>query len=242
MQRLIPAAGVLLITTITLALCAAQAAPERSGAGNPEAQSTNPVNAPVAKPESDFGFERYPRYQLRADDVLDISFEFTPEFNQTVTVQPDGYVTLRGLGDVHVAGLTVPKLTQTIRAAYARILADPAVAVVLKDFEKPYFVVNGQVGRPGKYDLRGDTTLTEAIAMAGGFNTSAKHSQVVLFRPASQGWYEAKLINVKKMLKTRNLTEQIYLKPGDMLFVPQSALSKIRQFVPNPGIGLGTTF
>jgi polysaccharide export outer membrane protein len=186
--------------------------------------------------------QRYPRYVLGANDVLDITFEFTPEFNQTVTVQPDGYITLRGAGDLHVAGRPVPEVTEAIRSAYGKVLQDPAIAVVLKDFEKPYVVVGGQVARPGKYDLRGDMTITQAIAVAGGFNTSAKHSQVVLYRRVSENLYEAKLVNVKKIMKSRDLTEDTHLKPGDTLFVPQNAFSKIRQFVPNPGVGVGATF
>jgi polysaccharide biosynthesis/export protein len=240
MRHLKLATEVLLTITVTFTLCAAQASP--NSAAKPFVPSASSERSPADNSASPQLSERYPRYELRADDVLDISFEFSPEFNQTVTVQPDGYVTLRGVGDVHVAGLTVPKLTETLRSAYLRILADPVIAVVLKDFEKPYFIVNGQVEKPGKYDLRGDTTLTQAIAMAGGFNNAAKHSQVVLFRPASTGMYEAKLINVKKMLNGRDLTEDIHLKPGDMLWVPQNALSKVRQFVPNPGVGFGATF
>jgi polysaccharide biosynthesis/export protein len=240
MRHLRLATELSLIMTVTLTLSAAQASPKASG--NASAPSASSAGSPAGSSGSLMKSERYPRYELRADDVLDISFEFSPEFNQTVTVQPDGYITLRGVGDVHVAGLTVPKLTETLRSAYESILTDPVIAVVLKDFEKPYIVINGQVERPGKYELRGDTTLTQAIAMAGGFNSSAKHSQVVLFRPASPGLYEARLINVKKMLNSRNLIEDIHLKPGDMLFVPQNTLSKVRQFVPSPGVGVGTTF
>ena len=92
------------------------------------------------KADPQFGSQRYPRYELRAEDVLDISFEFTPEFNQTATVQPDGYITLRGVGDVHVGRVTVPEVTEAIRTAYGKILKDPAIAVVLKEFEKPYFI------------------------------------------------------------------------------------------------------
>src|ERR1035437_6032164 len=44
---------------------------------------------------------RNPRYQLCKGDIFDLDFPITPEFNQTVTVQPDGYVSLRGLGDLH---------------------------------------------------------------------------------------------------------------------------------------------
>jgi polysaccharide biosynthesis/export protein len=186
--------------------------------------------------------ERYPRYELRPGDVLEISFEFTPEFNQVAPVQSDGYITLRGIGDIHVAGNTVPEVQTAVRLAYAKVLQDPAIAVVLKEFEKPYVIIGGQVGHPGKYELRGDMTITQAIAVAGGFNSAAKHSQVVLYRRVSSDLYEAKLVNVKQILKNRDLKEDIYLKPGDTLFVPQNTLSKVRQFVPIPGIGLGATF
>src|SRR5450759_4813541 len=226
---------------ITVVFCTAQASPQRTVPGNASARTASPAEPSKDKAAPQFG-QRYPLYALRTNDVLDISFEFTPEFNQTVTVQPDGYISLRGVGDVHVAGRTVPEINETIRTAYDKILQNPSIAIVLKDFEKPYVVVDGQVGRPGKYELRGDMTVTEAIEIAGGFNNSAKHSQVVLFRRVSPDLYEARLINVKKMLKSHDLSEDAHLKPGDILFVPQNSLSKIKPFMPNPGIGIGSTF
>ena len=191
---------------------------------------------------TDKGFEpRHPRYKLQAGDVFDISFELNPEFSQIVTVQPDGYITLRGVGDIQVKGQTVPELTSTLRRAYSGILNKPLISVVLKDFEKPYFIADGQVGRPGKYDLRGDTTLTQAVAMAGGFTESAKHSQVLLFRKASEGWYSAKIFDVKKMEKVGNLREDPQLRPGDMLFVPKNRFSKVKPFLPTSGMGAFVT-
>jgi protein involved in polysaccharide export with SLBB domain len=181
--------------------------------------------------------DRYPRYKIEAGDQFDVTFDLSPEFNQTVTVQPDGYVTMRGVGDLHVQGQTVPELTQTLRTVYGKILNAPIIAVVLKDFEKPYFIADGQVGKPGKYELRGDMTLTEAIAMAGGFQDSAKHSQVLLFRKFNDQWTEAKMFNVKKMEKDGNLKEDPFLHPGDMLFVPKNAFSKLKPFIPNGSVG-----
>jgi polysaccharide export outer membrane protein len=180
---------------------------------------------------------RNPRYQLRKGDTFDLDFELSPEFNQTVAVQPDGYVTLKGVGSIFVEGQTVPELTETVKAAYAKTLHDPVIAIALKDFEKPYFIASGQVAKPGKYDLRSDLTVTEAVAIAGGFNDKAKHSQVVLFRPVPGGGYEAKLLNVKKLLASRNLSEDVHLQPGDMVYVPQSAMSKIRPFLPTSSMG-----
>ena len=130
---------------------------------------------------------------------MELNFPLSPEFNQTPTVQPDGYISLLGAGDLHVEGLTVPELRESLRGVYANILRDPVITVVLKDFEKPYFVASGEVVRPGKYDLRGYTTATQAVAMAGGFSDSAKHSEVLLFRRVSNDWEEVKKVNLKKM-------------------------------------------
>src|SRR5437868_7829356 len=182
--------------------------------------------------------QRNPRYQLRPADVVELQFEFSPEFNQMVSVQPDGYISLRGIGDLHVAGETVPELTATLQRQYGTFLHNPVISVVLKEFEKPYFIANGMVGHPGKYDLRGDTTVVEAIAMAGGFTEASKHSQVVLYRRVSQEWLEAKLLDVKSMLNNKNLREDIHLQPGDMIYVPQNRISKIRRYVPSTGLSV----
>jgi len=216
----------------------------------PPAAAKNTVadakSAPDAKSSSDapiapFG-TRYPRYKIGSGDSFDVSFELSPEFNQTVTVQPDGFVTLRGVGDVNVAGQTVPELGQTLKTAYGKILNDPQIVIMLKDFEKPYFIADGQVGHPGKYDLRGDVTVTEAVAVAGGFTDAAKHSQVLLFRRISDEWTDAKVINVKKMLKDGNLHEDMHLHPGDMIVVPKNTLSKIQKYIPNTSVGAYTQF
>jgi polysaccharide export outer membrane protein len=182
--------------------------------------------------------ERYPRYKLRPGDVFDVQFEFTPEFNQTVTVQPDGYVALRDAGDVYATGVSVPELTEKIRAAYGKVLSNPRISILLKDFERPYFVADGQVGHPGKYDLRGDTTVIQAVAIAGGFTNSAKHSQVVLYRRVNDDWVEAKLLNIKEMENSHNLSEDLHLRPGDMVFVPKNKISKIQQFLPSYGVNM----
>jgi polysaccharide export outer membrane protein len=197
------------------------------------------VSDPKPASGSDAQFQnRSPRYKIAPGDSFDVNFELSPEFNQTgIAVQPDGYATLRNIGDIKVQGKTVPELTEILRAAYGKILHDPPISVILKDFERPYFVADGEVGRPGKYDLRGDTTLTQAVAMAGGFTDSAKHSQVLLFRRVNDQWLEAKIFNLKKMEKSGSLKEDPQLHPGDMVFVPKNAFSKIARFIPSSSLG-----
>ena len=230
MKYLLIALARLVVTVAISAAAQSAQVPATTGASS----SSNVVASTDTTPGL---HERNPRYQLRKGDTFDLDFELSPEFNQTVAVQPDGYVTLKGVGSIFVEGQTVPELTETIKTAYAKILHDPVITVALKDFEKPYFIAAGQVAKPGKYDLRSDLTVTEAVAIAGGFNDKAKHSQVVLFRPAPGGGYEAKLLNVKKLLASRNLSEDVQLQPGDMLYVPQNAFSKIRPFFPTSSMG-----
>jgi polysaccharide export outer membrane protein len=214
-----------------------------TGFGQSQPQGSTPPAVNRTAPAASSGkhpefHERDSRYRIEPGDTFDINFDLSPEFNQlAVAVEPDGFVTLHGIPDIKVQGKTVPELTEALRTAYSTILNNPQISVVLKDFQKPYFIADGQVARPGKYDLRGDTTLTEAIAMAGGFTEYAKHSQVVLFRKVDETWTSAELIDVKKMESEHNLKEDPFLHPGDMLFVPKNKLSKIKPFLPTASMG-----
>ena len=163
---------------------------------------------------------------------MDVNFTFSPDFNQTLTVLPDGFVALKGAGTLLAEGLTVPEMQSAIAKAYRGFLHEPEVTVILKEFDKPYFLASGEVARPGKYELRGDLTVNEAVAIAGGFTQQARHSQVVVFRRISAYVAESHVVDLKKMLNSRDLHEDMHLEPGDFIYVPQSRISKIRKFVP----------
>ena len=226
--RSIVLAGIAIVLGMTAAAQKVDAGSAPSD-GSSSVTPTPPASTPGLQ-------QRNPRYKLRKGDTFDVDFAMTPEFNQVIAVQPDGYITLKAIGSMYVEGQTVPELTQTLTNAYTKILHDPVIAVSLKDFEKPYFIASGQVARPGKYDLRGDLTVTEAVALAGGFDEKSNHSQVVLFHPVPTGGFEAKVINVKKLMASKDMSEDIRLQPGDMLFVPQNSLSKIKPFLPSSSV------
>jgi polysaccharide export outer membrane protein len=179
---------------------------------------------------------RNPRYQVMRDDVLSVSFPVAPELNQKIVVQPDGYVTLESLGSIYIQGMTVPEIVDTLKKAYSKILHDPIIDVALIDFQKPYFMVSGQVGKPGQYDLRHDTTVSEAIAVAGGFLPTAK-TQVFVYHRISSGWLEVKKLSLKDLLNGKNVNEDIQMQPGDMVFVPEKFITNFKKYVPyNAGL------
>src|SRR5215470_10732310 len=175
--------------------------------------------------------ERNPRYRICRDDVLSLSFSLSPELNQKVTVQPDGFISLQGAGDLYVQGLTVRELVEAVKKAYAGTLHDPIIDVDLVDFQKPFFTVLGQVGKPGQYDLRYDITVTQAIAVAGGFARTAK-TQVFLYRAVSANWAEVRELKLKDLLNGKNVSEDLHLRSGDMIFVPEKFIASFKKYVP----------
>lgn len=175
--------------------------------------------------------QRYPRYVIRREDVLQLTFPLTPDLNQKVTVQPDGFINLQNAGSVHAQGLTVPQLVDAIGEAYAGTLHNPIIQADLIDFEKPFFTVSGQVGKPGKYELRSDITIAEALAVAGGMTPTAK-TQVFLFHHTPSGWVETRKVNMRDILRGRKVKEDASIQPGDMIYVPEKFIENFKKYVP----------
>jgi polysaccharide export outer membrane protein len=171
------------------------------------------------------------RYRLQPGDVLEVQFRYSPEFNQTVTVQPDGYISLEIGGDLKVAGLTVEQTREAILKRASARLQDPVATIVLKEFQKPYFVVSGEVNTPGKIEMRERVTALQAIMLAGGMKEGANSGQVVVFRGINSDIAEVKLLNLKSIHRTADLENDLTLKPGDMVFVPRDKISKIERFM-----------
>jgi len=216
-----------------LAVASCLTAPTLSAQNSATSAGTN-TQAPLAVPTSSSQpqlQQRYPRYKVQNQDALLLSFPLSPELNQTVTVQPDGYINLQSAGSLHIQGMTVPEVVDALLKAYSGILHDPIINVDLEDYQKPFFTVSGQVGKPGQYELRENISVAEGIAVAGGLAATAK-TQVLLFHRTSQDMFEVKKFNLKDILNGRHLDEDATLKPGDMVFVPEKAITHFRKYVP----------
>jgi polysaccharide export outer membrane protein len=189
-------------------------------------QSTQTPQAPRL---GTFGTEE--RYVLQPGDVLDIQYRYTPEFNQTITVQPDGYISLEIGGDVKVAGRNLEQVRNLILARAKTRLASPELLVVLKEFQKPYVVVAGEVVQPGKLEMREKLTAIQAVLLAGGFKDSAKSSQILVFRKLNAETAEVRTLNFKTLKRTSDLENDLTLQAGDMILVPRNRISKIERYV-----------
>jgi len=171
------------------------------------------------------------RYTLHPGDVLDVQYRYTPEFNQTVMVQPDGYISLTMGGDLKVTGRTLQQ-TRTLILAKARTrLESPELNVVLKEFQKPYIVVAGEVNQPGKIELREKLTAIQAVLLSGGMKETAKSSQIMVFRKLNGDTAEVKVLNLKNLKSSSDLENDLALQAGDMILVPRNRISKIERYI-----------
>jgi polysaccharide export outer membrane protein len=172
-----------------------------------------------------------PEYQLERSDVLEVKYRYTPEFDQIVAIGPDGRATLTGLGSFIATGLTVDQFQAKVITVSSERLVKPVVTVALKEFDKPHVFVEGDVNTPGRVEFRSDISITDAIALAGGFKTSGKKSEVLLLRRGSGDQPATRVVNIKKLLASHHLEEAVELRSGDVIYVPQDNLSKIERLV-----------
>src|SRR4051812_30347720 len=73
-------------------------------------------------------------YRLGAGDVLDLRFPYHTDFNSTVTIRPDGRISLVMIGDVRAEGRTPLELAALINDRYEKVVRRPEVSVVVREF------------------------------------------------------------------------------------------------------------
>jgi polysaccharide export outer membrane protein len=179
-----------------------------------------------------------PRYTLRNGDALSLEYRLTPELNQSVVIQPDGFINLTMVGELKVSGLTLSQAHDLIVAKASARLNKPELNVVLKEFERPYVAVSGEVDKPGRMDFYERTTALQAIMLAGGFKETAQQSQVYIFRRVNNDMSQIITLNLHNVKKSSDLEHDMTLEPGDIVLVPRNKLENVARFVKATNLGL----
>ncbi|WP_263382468.1 polysaccharide biosynthesis/export family protein [Granulicella arctica] len=187
---------------------------------------------------SDDQLHSRPRYTLRNGDSLTVDYRYTPEFNQTVVIQPDGFVDLTIIGELKVSGLTLEQVRNLVTQKAAARLKNPEINIVLKEFERPYVVVSGEVDKPGRMDFYEHTTALQAVMLAGGFKETAQESQVLIFRRVNNDLAKVLVLNLHKVKASSDLERDMVLEQGDIVLVPRNKLQNVARFVKATNLGL----
>lgn len=162
-------------------------------------------------------------YVLRRHDELEIRVFNLPELNQSVTIRPDGKISLFFLDDMEAAGLTTTQLKALLSAGYGNHFRNPEVIVVVKGFAGQTVYVGGDVLQPALIALVGELTAAGAIIKAGGFRESAKMDGVVVLRDSGTARPTMLEVDVEGVLNRGQ--PDIVLEPGDVVFVPRGTVN-----------------
>lgn len=195
-----------------------------------------PTGARRALDAGNDGFTARP-YLIGPGDTVDVTFRYTPEFNDEVVVGPDGRVVIKAAGDLKAAGLTLEQLQKAIADAASVKLVRPEVAATLKDFDRPHVFIAGEVNAPGRQDLRHPTTALQAILMSGGPKDDAALGRVLLFRRIDADTAEVHVLQLARYGRKARDENDMLLQPGDMLLVRRDVPSHIERFVKVANLG-----
>ncbi|WP_085441062.1 polysaccharide biosynthesis/export family protein [Magnetofaba australis] len=150
--------------------------------------------------------------------------------SRLVTVRPDGYTTFPMLGDMRVAGRTVPEVAEEMNKKYNKISPSLYVDLFLESHAGAQIYVMGEVNNAGAHVIRKPVTVIEALALAGGGSTNAVLDNVMVARK-HQGRMITTSVNVLKALRMDKDSKFFYLQPDDIVFVPKTDISVFAQFM-----------
>jgi protein involved in polysaccharide export with SLBB domain len=167
-----------------------------------------------------------PQYRLFPGDEFDVEIPSAPELNKTVTVQPDGRVMLPLIAPQMAAGRSATELAAELTRVYASQLLRPEVTVVFRAQPLKVFI-GGEVAKPGVYDMPGDIDALRAIVQAGGFQDTAKKSEVVIIRRARDGRPMMRTVDLDHPLRGGGHPDLVPLRRFDIVYVPKTGLAEV---------------
>jgi len=159
-------------------------------------------------------------YIIGPSDTLSINVWKDSELSRIVTVRPDGKISLPLVGELEVSGLTASNVQRLITQRLTEYVSTPQVTVIVQDVKSQTFVMLGKIGKPGAYPLGKPITILEAIANAGGLQDFAKGGKIYVMRHRDGGTTETLHFDYRKVIKGKNLEQNVLLKNGDTIVVP----------------------
>ena len=162
-------------------------------------------------------------------DLEDIS-------DKPVRIDPNGFIDLALVGRLHVAGLSVEELRSLLAQKLAKYIVAPQITVSILDYHSQPVSVVGAVTNSGIHQLQGQRRVVDLITMAGGLRSDAG-AQLQITRQMkwgplplpgvhvdSSGEYSTAEIPVAKLMAGQDPTENIVVRPNDVISIPQTSV------------------
>jgi polysaccharide export outer membrane protein len=181
-----------------------------AGSPSPRAEDRGRTE-PGKKPDAPAG-----DYRIGPEDMLDIAVWKNEALSRKVPVRPDGMISLPLLNDVHAEGMTPMELRDVLIKRLAEYIPNPEVSVIVQEVHSPKASVLGEVAHPGRYDLKGRTTVLDLLAAAGGLTEFASRSRIVILRDGGARGRRIRF-NYDKAMEDGDANFE--LRPGDIVLV-----------------------
>jgi len=210
-----------------------------------------PVNSPTSGPVEK-------RYVIGAGDELEIKFPYHQGYDQAVKVRPDGKISLNQVKTIQAEGKTPDELEIELNQRYQAFLKQPDLVVIVRNYARNRFFVGetpvpagledlrpvvivrsfsplqvfvgGEVARPGVLGYRGNMSVLSSIIEAGGTKPGAQIATVLVLRRTGP----AQAVVLRRDLRPDQRgagTNDIYLEPFDIVFVPKTPISQVGEFM-----------
>ena len=158
-------------------------------------------------------------YLIGPEDVIEVIVWKEPDLSRVVLVRPDGKLSLPLIGDIKAEGLSPKALAEELKKAFSEYIEAPEVSVIVKEVNSAKIYVMGKVNSPGVFPLRSETTVLQAITLAGGFAEWAKKSKVIILRKIGEKDKRI-VVNIDRVIDGKKGAEDVRLQPGDRIIVP----------------------
>src|SRR3989337_4229325 len=166
---------------------------------------------------------------LGVGDSINITVYRHDDLQRSVRIDNSGRIMLPLIGDVQAAGVGIFKIRDEIKERLSKYLIDPQVLVAISTVQSQKIMVLGEVNNPGVFALDTDMDILEAISKAGGMTKDAKMANVLLIR-RGQGRPEVTSLNLKKVFKGGDVSQNLLLQNGDIAYLPAVTIANISRY------------
>ena len=166
---------------------------------------------------------------LGPGDKIEIIVYRHDDLKRTVQIDTSGKITYPLVGDIQAGGLSIFQVRDRIRDGLLKYIIDPQVSIGVTTVQSQKVVVLGEVNSPGLFNLDSPLTSLEAISKAGGFTVGAKKKNVLLIRGGLKK-HEFITLNIDKFLSEHDMTQDVSLKSGDIIYVPATFIANVSRF------------
>lgn len=245
-----------LLSLVVIALSCASGPPPKKEVISPEtqvremesSQRVKEMNEKILMSVHSSKMDLYRDYKIGPEDLLEISVFEDEKLNKTVRVSSQGNISLPLLGVLKVRGLTGNELEKEIRDLLAeKYFQDPHVSVFIKEYRNQRISVIGAVEKPGVYEVTGQKTVLDMLAMAGGLKEDAGQL-LFLIRPPrpEEGVLKGKkdsddqtpktfMVDLEELLVKGDLILNLPMIHGDVINIPVSGKIFVGGEVRSPG-------